>query len=142
MGFRRVLQDFINDTFHLSAQHCSPRSSPSHKSTLHNRFVSLFRARHPKPEVVEVPTSRCFRRMRPGDEILSRKDPIASSSRPPNSTITQQSSGAAQIQPSSQPQIAVPIFTAPPVVADTPSNTNPHTTIKHAGRWARCRHFI
>jgi hypothetical protein len=70
------------------------------------------------------------------------KRPTASSSRPPNTTVAQQSSGAAQSQSSSQAHAAVSTSTAPPVVANTTSNTNPHATIKHAGRWARFWLFI
>jgi hypothetical protein len=66
----------------------------------------------------------------------------ASSPRPANTTVAQQSSGAAQTQPSSQAHAAVSTSTTPTVVANTTSNTNPHATIKHAGRWARFWLFI
>jgi hypothetical protein len=58
--------------------------------------------------------------------------PTASSSRPPNSTVTQQTSGAAQIQSSSQANAAVSTPTAPPVVTNTTSGAGPHATL-HAG---------
>ncbi|KAG1810834.1 uncharacterized protein BJ212DRAFT_1302167 [Suillus subaureus] len=66
----------------------------------------------------------------------------ASSSRPPNTNATQQSSGAAQAQSSSQPQAATSISTAPPVVANATSGTNPHIILRHAGRWTRFWLFI
>lgn len=130
MGFPRVLRDFINDTLHLPAQHRPhPRSSPSHRSTFRNRFLTLFRPTHPR--VVEA---TCQHRHR--NASARRQGPF------PRLTVAQQSSGAAQTQPSSQPHAAVRTSTAPPVATNTRSNTNPHATIKHAGRWARFRHFI
>ncbi|KAG2045337.1 WD40-repeat-containing domain protein [Suillus americanus] len=66
----------------------------------------------------------------------------AGSSRHPNNTVMQQSSGAAQTQSSSQLRATISTSTAPPVVSNTTSKTNPHATIKHAGRWARFWLFI
>jgi hypothetical protein len=63
------------------------------------------------------------------------KLPTASTSCPPNSNATQQqSSGAAQAQAAVSTS-----STDPEAVA---SNTNPHATIKHAGRWIRFWLFI
>ncbi|KIK38232.1 hypothetical protein CY34DRAFT_809574 [Suillus luteus UH-Slu-Lm8-n1] len=66
--------------------------------------------------------------------------PTASSSRPPNTAVAQQSSGAAQAQSSSQPHAAV--STAPPGVANTTSSASPHVTIKYPTRWTRFWLFI
>ncbi|KAG2046401.1 WD40 repeat-like protein [Suillus hirtellus] len=55
---------------------------------------------------------------------------------------TQKSSSAAQIQSSSQPHLAVSTSTAPPVVASTTPNINPHAKIKSIGCWTRLWHSI
>lgn len=96
-------------------------------------------------EIVDVPYTRgkprnaCARERR---KPLIPKNATAGSSRPPNSTVTQQSSGAAQAQSSSQPHATDSSPTAPPAVVNTTSSTNPHATIRHAGRWTRFWLFI
>ncbi|KIK40862.1 hypothetical protein CY34DRAFT_806792 [Suillus luteus UH-Slu-Lm8-n1] len=90
--------------------------------------------------VVDVPYAKGKRRNASARE---RRKPImtnatASSSRPPNSNTTLQSSGAAQVQS----QGAVSTSTAPPVAANTAPSTNPHVIIKHAGCWTRFWLFI
>jgi WD40 repeat protein len=168
----RVPQGFFNDTNHansFASHHLHLLSSPSHRSTLRNRFLSLFRPIHsdahdtlsrPRPfhwvrnrlfarpsgadielqerpsAEVDVPYAKGKRRNASAREKRRRilKIPTASTSRPPNSNATQQSSGAAQAQ------VAVSTSsTDPEAVA---SNTNPHATIKHAGRWIRFWLFI
>ncbi|KAG1895487.1 uncharacterized protein F5891DRAFT_669043 [Suillus fuscotomentosus] len=62
---------------------------------------------------------------------LKPGNPAAGPSCPPNSNTTQHSNGA------SQAQAAVSTASAPPVVTNTTPNTNPHVTIRHAGRWTR-----
>ncbi|KAG2740990.1 WD40 repeat-like protein [Suillus brevipes Sb2] len=100
---------------------------------------------HERPSaLVAVPYAKGKRRNASARErrkpIMQR--PTASSSRPPNTTVAQQSSDAAQTQSSSQANAAVSTSTTPPVAANTTSNTNPHVTIKHAGRWARFWLFV
>lgn len=98
---------------------------------------------HERPSaVVDVPYARGKRRNASARERRTPilKNPTAGSSRHPNSTVTQNSS---QTQSSSQPHAAVSTSTAaPPVDANKTSNTNPHATIQHAGRWARFWLFI
>ncbi|KIK37786.1 hypothetical protein CY34DRAFT_15458 [Suillus luteus UH-Slu-Lm8-n1] len=68
--------------------------------------------------------------------------PTASSSRPPNSTVTQQSGSAAQTQSSSQANAAVSSPTAPSVVANTTSSANLHATINYPTRWTHFWLFV
>ncbi|KAG2039563.1 WD40-repeat-containing domain protein [Suillus americanus] len=167
----QVPRGFFDDAqyhAHSSAPHyLHPQSSPSHGSTLRTRFLSLFRPTHPdtsfrprpfhwirirlftrpsdadiylheRPSVVDVSYAKGKRRNASARERrrLILKIPTTGGSRPPNSTVTQQSSVGPQTQSSSQSNAA---STAPPVAT---SNTNPHATIKHAGRWSRFWLFV
>jgi hypothetical protein len=74
----------------------------------------------------------------------NRKDTTnasASNSRLPKSSIVQQSSGAAQAQPTSQVDAAVSPLSTTPAVASTSAATTmtsrPDATIPQAGRWTR-----
>ncbi|KAG2039561.1 quinon protein alcohol dehydrogenase-like superfamily [Suillus americanus] len=92
---------------------------------------------HDRPSaVINVPYAKGKRRNASARERrrLILKIPTAGRLQPPNSTVTQQISGGAQTQSSSQPHAAVSTSNTPPIAT---SNTNPHATIKHAGRWAR-----
>ncbi|KAG2070646.1 WD40 repeat-like protein [Suillus decipiens] len=89
----------------------------------------------PPSAEVDVPHCQAKRRNASGRE---RRRPIprpmrtnatAGSSRPPNSTVAQQSGGMAQVQSSLQ--------TAPPVVGNTVSSTTPYITIKYPTLWTR-----
>lgn len=57
------------------------------------------------------------------------KNATACSSRPPNSTVMQQSSSLAQAQSFSQSHTTTFTSTAPSVVPNTTSSTDPHATI-------------
>jgi hypothetical protein len=97
---------------------------------------------HPSAAVANVPYAKGKRRNASAREkrrIL--KIPTAAILPPPNNTVAQQPSGATQTQSSSQPHASVSNST-PPLVAHSTSNTNPHATIKHAGRWTRFWLFI
>ncbi|OAX34418.1 hypothetical protein K503DRAFT_444360 [Rhizopogon vinicolor AM-OR11-026] len=64
------------------------------------------------------------------------------SPRPPKNSVTQQSGGAAQVRPSSQPHAAVSTLSTTSTVATpsaaTPSTTAPpDVTMRQAGRWTR-----
>ncbi|KAG2370338.1 hypothetical protein BDR07DRAFT_12190 [Suillus spraguei] len=63
-----------------------------------------------------------------------RTNATAGSSRPPNSTLAQQSGGTAQAK---SPQSHTAVSTAPPVVGNTASSTTPHVTIKYPTLWIR-----
>ncbi|KAG1865562.1 hypothetical protein DFJ58DRAFT_168336 [Suillus subalutaceus] len=122
--------------FHLVRNHLSGKSGGA-DIELHKR----------PPRVVEVSCRPNRYPLLRNDSARERRRPIwenpaASSSRPPNSTITQKFSGPAHTQSSSQLHAAVSTTTAPPIVANTTSNTNRHATTTNAGRWARFWHFI
>ncbi|KAG2753392.1 WD40 repeat-like protein [Suillus brevipes Sb2] len=89
------------------------------------------------PAVVHVPHCQAQRRNASARETRrpTMRWPTASSSRPPNTTITQQSSDAAQAQSSSQPHATV--STVPPAATNTTSSARPHATIKYTTRWTR-----
>lgn len=93
-----------------------------------------------RPAVVNVPYAKGKHRNASAREKRRPipKKAVASRPRPPNCNATQQSSSATQTQPSSKPQHAIPTSsTTPVVVPTTASSTNPHVTIKNAGRWTR-----
>ncbi|KAG1844608.1 hypothetical protein DFJ58DRAFT_802115 [Suillus subalutaceus] len=148
----RVPRGFFDDSPHphRSAQP-DPHDAPS--QSLFQWARNIFSGRpssaqvelhEHSPTAVDVPYAKGKRRNASAREKRrpALKIPTASSSRPPNSNATQQSNSAAQAQSSSQPHAAGSTSTAPPVVANTTSNTNPHVMIRHAGRWTRFWLFI
>ncbi|KIK48070.1 hypothetical protein CY34DRAFT_798701 [Suillus luteus UH-Slu-Lm8-n1] len=137
---------------HSSARR-APRDSPSRTRLFHwvrnllsGRQSSVpTELRKHRSVVVDVPYAKGKRRNASAREKGRPipKKAVASSSRPPNSNVTPQSSSAAQTQPSSQPQHAISTSsTTPAVVPTTASSTNPHVTIKNAGHWTRFWLFI
>lgn len=95
---------------------------------------------HPSP-VVDVPHCQAKRRnasgryVRPPIPKPIRTNATPGSSRPPNSTVTQQSSSTAQAQSSSQPHTTLSM--AHPAVGNTALSTSPHAIIKYPTRWTR-----
>ncbi|KAG1865544.1 hypothetical protein DFJ58DRAFT_743344 [Suillus subalutaceus] len=146
----QVPRGFFDDTSnraHLSGPHSL--SSPSHRSTLLSRFLS-YSAPYTPIHTIRHPDLA----LSIGFETVSLPDKAAQissytsvpqqqlTSRMPrgNVTVTQQSSGTAQAQSSSQSHAAV--STVPPVVSNTTSSTPPHVTIKYPARWTRFWLFI
>ncbi|KAG1844609.1 hypothetical protein DFJ58DRAFT_747589 [Suillus subalutaceus] len=132
-------------------QRSDPHDAPSHslfqwaRNVFSGRPSSAQIELHERRQaVVNVPYAKGKRRNACAREKRrpALKIPTASSSRLPNGNVTKQSSGAAQAQSSSQLQAAASTSTAPPVVANTASSTNPHVLIRHAGRWTRLWLFI
>lgn len=93
--------------------------------------------------VVDVPYAQGKRRNASAREKrrviipLKPKNLAASTSHPPNSNVTQQSSGGAQDQTSSHTQAAVSPSSIALPIANTISHTNSHATVENAGRWTR-----
>ncbi|KAG1869021.1 hypothetical protein DFJ58DRAFT_766650 [Suillus subalutaceus] len=153
----RISQGFFDGTPHRA--HSSGRLNPSDTSSRPSIFDwarNLFSAGPSSAEielhergsaVADVPYAKGKRRNASAREKrmiiipLKSKNTAASTSRAPNSNATQ-SSGAAQAQSSSQLHATASASTAHPVVANTTSSTNPHATIKHAGRWTRFWLFL
>ncbi|KAG0700481.1 WD40-repeat-containing domain protein [Suillus ampliporus] len=153
---------------HSSARRHHPGlSSASHERTILGRFSSFFQRTQsdapsrPRPlnwarsfltqrrrngddiELVEVPYAQGKRRNASAREKrktnrLPPKNAAAGSSRPPQSGVTQQSSGVAHLQPSSQPQAAASTTPVAFISAPPPLTTlHPDATIRHPGRWTR-----
>ncbi|KIK34394.1 hypothetical protein CY34DRAFT_812948 [Suillus luteus UH-Slu-Lm8-n1] len=140
----RVPQGFFDGSPVSNRAHRSARDSndtPSHQRLFQWARDLFSGVPHGRGSAAaDVPYAKGKRRNASARE---RRKPImtnatASSSRPPNSNTTLQSSGAAQVQS----QGAVSTSTAPPVAANTAPSTNPHVIIKHAGRWTRFWLFI
>ncbi|KAG1784662.1 uncharacterized protein HD556DRAFT_1451548 [Suillus plorans] len=144
----RVPQGFLNGTPHRA--HSSGRLDMLAQSRIvywaQNPFSSRpgSAARKCRSAVVHIPFAKGNRNASAREKrSLIPKMAVASSSRPSNSNVTQQSSGKAQVQSSSQPQgaQAISMSSLTPTVVATfearASSTDPHVTIKHAGRWIR-----
>ncbi|KAG2087203.1 uncharacterized protein F5147DRAFT_728154, partial [Suillus discolor] len=140
-----TLRDRVSSLFHTDSHDTSSRPRPFHwvRSRLSGRPTGEDIELRERPSaVVDVPYAKgkrrnaCARERRMKIIPLKPGNSAAGLSRPPNSNTTQHSNGASQAQ-SSQAQVAVSTATAPPVVTNTTPNTNPHVTIKHAGRWTR-----
>ncbi|KAG1869043.1 hypothetical protein DFJ58DRAFT_766803 [Suillus subalutaceus] len=150
----RVPQGFFDGTPHRahSSARLDSRDTPSRPSIflwVRNLFSDNssgadieLRERH---SAVDVPYAKGKRRNASARERrmiiipLKPKNPAASTSRPPNSNVTQ-SSGVAHPQSSPQPQAAVSTsstISPESAVTNTTPTTNPHIIIKHAGRWTR-----
>ncbi|KAG2060741.1 hypothetical protein BDR06DRAFT_1002612 [Suillus hirtellus] len=141
-----TLRGRVSSLFHST--HPDAHDTPSQPRPFHwarNRLSSRPSGEgtelHERPSaVVDVPHCQAKRRNASARERRRPIIPLKSkkpASRPPNSNITQQSSGAAQAQSSSQLYAAVSTSTTSYAVKDTPSSTNPHVTIRHVGRWTR-----
>ncbi|KAG1814504.1 WD40-repeat-containing domain protein [Suillus variegatus] len=144
-----TLRDRFSSLFHSDAHDTSSRPHPFH--WVRNHLSASGRPSgkdiepHERPSVVDVSHCQAQRRYASAHERRRPIIPLKSkkpTSRPPNSNTIQQSSGTTQAQSSSKSHAAVPTSAIPSVVTNTPSNTNPHATMRHVGRWTRFWLFI
>ncbi|KAG2053337.1 WD40 repeat-like protein [Suillus hirtellus] len=139
-----TLRDRFSSLFHSDAHDTSSRPHPFHWVRNHlsasGRPSSKDIGPHERPPVVDVSHCQAQRRYASAHERRRPIIPLKSkkpTSRPPDGNTTQQSSGTTQTQSSSKSHTAVATSTIPSAVTNTPSNINPHVTLRHVGRWTR-----
>jgi WD40 repeat protein len=141
--YNRVPQGFFDGTPHPSAR-VDLRDTPS-RSSISHWARNIFSARPSSPDielrerhsgVVDVPYCQPKRRNATAKEKRGPNS-ATNTSRHPNSNATQQSTGGAQAQTSSQTQATILTSSTALPVTNTTSHTNPHATIESAGRWTR-----